>query len=72
MPSESIRKFADPEKVLQIWDQFVISNHELRGTDPWATWRERVTVDVQPFGSSIHAGYPITLSMVFILKLFLV
>jgi hypothetical protein len=64
VPSESIRNLEDPSEALKIWDQFVIANHELRGTDPFNTWRERVVIDIQPFGGMVHAGYPITLSMV--------
>ena len=39
-----------------------MANHELRGTDPFNTWRERIVIDVQPRGGSFHSGYPIVLS----------
>jgi hypothetical protein len=39
-----------------------MANHELRGTDPFNTWRERIVIDVQPRGGFCHSGYPITLS----------
>lgn len=45
-----------------MWDAVVAANHELRGTNAAATWRERVVVDIQPYGNAIHAGYPVVIS----------
>ena len=39
-----------------------MANHELRGTDPFNTWRERIVMDIQPCGGFYHSGYPIILS----------
>lgn len=61
MPSESIRQLNDPSDVLKLWDLIVIANHELRGTNVESTWRERIVVDVQPYGGFMHSGYPITI-----------
>lgn len=60
-PSQYIRNLSDPAKILKLWDLIVIANHELRGTDVKGTWRERVVIDIQPFNSTMHSGYPITL-----------
>jgi hypothetical protein len=60
-PSQFIRNIADPSKILKLWDLIVIANHELRGTDVKGTWRERIVVDIQPFNSTLHSGYPITI-----------
>lgn len=43
-----------------MWDMIVMANHELRGTDPFNTWRERIVTDIQPF-NGFHSGYPITI-----------
>jgi hypothetical protein len=50
----------NPESVLNIWDKVIEANHELRGTSN--TWRERIVVDIQPYGNSIHSGYPVVIS----------
>lgn len=60
-PTQYIQNLGDPSKVLQLWDLIVIANHELRGTDVKRTWRERIVVDIQPYNSIIHSGYPITI-----------
>jgi len=62
VPADSVRNLENPEEALKIWDFIVMANHELRGTDPFSTWRERIVIDVQPRGGFCHSGYPITLS----------
>ncbi|CAF0709194.1 unnamed protein product [Brachionus calyciflorus] len=59
VPSASIRKLKNPSGALNIWDQIIKANHDLRGTNVENTWRERIVVDIQPNGNFIHAGYPI-------------
>jgi hypothetical protein len=46
---------------LELWDRIVESHHELRGTNPENTWRERIVFDIQPHSGNTHAGYPIVL-----------
>jgi hypothetical protein len=59
VPSDTIRHINDPSDALMFWDSIVAANHELRGTDVKNTWRERVIIDVQPYNSRMHSGYPI-------------
>jgi hypothetical protein len=62
VPSSAIRNLHNPEEALKIWDSIIAANHDLRGTNVAATWRERVVVDIQPYGNSIHSGYPVVIS----------
>jgi hypothetical protein len=62
VPSSSIRSLHNPEEALKTWDSIIAASHELRGTNPASTWRERVVVDIQPYGNAIHSGYPVVIS----------
>ena len=64
VPSSCVRELSERalQQSLTKWDMLCVSNHELRGSDPLNTWRERVVVDIQPLGDSVHSGYPIVIS----------
>lgn len=62
MPSNKIRDLDNPEEALKIWDGIIAANHDLRGTNVLATWRQRVVVDIQPYSDQIHSGYPVVIS----------
>lgn len=63
VPSSFIRYLKDPMVILKHWDSVIVANHELRGTDPNNTWRERVVFDIQTTSGNIHAGYPIVVPL---------
>ena len=62
VPSAAIRNLYSPEEGFKLWDSIILAGHELRGTNANSTWRERVVVDIQPYGNSIHSGYPVVIS----------
>ena len=61
VPSSSVRDLINPTELMQVWDQVILANHDLRGTKPHR--REWLVTDVQPVVGKAHSGYPLVSHM---------
>jgi hypothetical protein len=61
LPSVYAKKIQDPSKILELWDKFILHNHEFKGTSVENSCKIRLVADVQV--EMPHGGYPIFIPM---------
>lgn len=61
LPSVYARKIQDPSKILKLWDKFILSIHEFKGTSVEHSCKIRVVADIQV--DTPQSGYPLFIPM---------